>query len=241
LAMSLIWTDYEEVYYTTTANGAPCFEFTFYNQYFVSNGVTYSANGWMPDEWWDDGDTPPAGLWFPIANGSTVLVPNFQPACAMKTETDGYFYVPHTANLTVSFIKVEKLFNNTNLIGDQSGGTCPYLSFSNWPDGTVNILDYSVVSSAWGSTQGSSKWNYMADIVADGVINILDLSQIEANWGCTGTYITNLSGVTLTFNTGQQLSPDASGYIAIPQNATNFTVKQNGNPIGALLTFWKNI
>jgi hypothetical protein len=51
--------------------------------------------------------------------------------------------------------------------------------------------------------------------------------------------ITGLTGVTVTFNTGEEtLSPNSNGFIAIPQGATSFTVYKNGNPIGAMIIFY---
>jgi hypothetical protein len=40
------------------------------------------------------------------------------PVCAMKTRTDGYFYVP---NIARGLLKIEMLFNDPNLIGVHAG------------------------------------------------------------------------------------------------------------------------
>ena len=46
--------DYEEVWLTHTANGAPNFDFYFYNQYWVStNGTSYVAKAWVNYTWAD--------------------------------------------------------------------------------------------------------------------------------------------------------------------------------------------
>jgi hypothetical protein len=67
---------------------------------------------------------------------------------------------------------------------------------------------------------------------------MVDLSLLIDNFGKEGTYITDLAGVTITFNTGQTISPDSDGFVTIPQGATSFTVKRNGNPIGAMGIFY---
>jgi hypothetical protein len=87
--------------------------------------------------------------------------------------------------------------------------------------------------------EGDENWDYMADIHPDREINILDVCAITGNYGYTGgTYTTDLSGVTVTFNTGETILPDSYGFVTILQGATNFTVKQNDSFIGALITFW---
>jgi len=159
-----------------------------------------------------------------------------QPACAMKTRTDGYFYVPTVAT---DVLKIEMLFDDSGVVGDQNGGTSPYGSIENYPDGEVDIFDLTFVASRYSAEEGDANWDYMADIHPDREINIFDVCAITGNYGYTGgTYTTDLSGVTVTFNTGETISPDSYGFVTIPQGATNFTVKQNGNPIGAMITFW---
>jgi hypothetical protein len=160
--------------------------------------------------------------------------------CAMKTLTNGYFYIPTpicTASIN-SCLKIQELFNDTGLTGDQTGGNSPYPTIPNWPDGTVDMFDSMFISSCYGSQEGQTNWNYMADIVPDKVIDIYDSIEVSSSYGHTGTYITNLSNVTVTFNTGQNESPDSHGFVAIPQGAASFNVTKNGSPIGALITFW---
>ena len=126
---------------------------------------------------------------------------------AMKTRTDGYFYVP---NVATDLLKIEMLFNNLDIVGDQTGGTSPYSTITAYPDRIVDIED---------------------------------VYQVALNFGKSGTYINStnpqwLSGVTITFSTSEEKSPDSYGFVTIPQGATNFTVKRNGNPIGAMIIFW---
>jgi len=157
------------------------------------------------------------------------------PVCAMKTKTDGYFYIPIVAT---DLLKVEMLFNNQNITGDQNGGISPYISIGNYPDGEVDGDDLFVVTGAFGAGEGQALWNYMADIHPDRVVDGEDLFYITINCGKSGTYTTNLAGVTITFNTGEERTPDNNGFVTIPQNATSFTVKRYGVPIGAMITFW---
>jgi len=162
---------------------------------------------------------------------------SWQPVCAMKTRIDGYFYVP---NLDVHTLKVELLFTDAELEGDQTGGTSPYPNITHYPDGNVDIYDQTLITgSAYGTSEGESGWEYMADINADKTVDIFDLTIVNNNYGKTGgVYDTDLTGVTIEFDTGDVNSPNSDGYVSIPSEAKYFYVKKNGNPIGALITFY---
>ena len=153
----------------------------------------------------------------------------YPPACTMKTRTDGYFYVP---NVATDLLKVELLFDDSGIEGDQTGYDSPY------PDGCVDGSDAWLLNFHWMTIEGSENWDYMADTVPDGIIEGLDLFVLLQNWGNTGIYSTDLTGVVIVFNTGEKIKPDSYGYVTIPQDATSFTVKQDGNPIGAMIIFW---
>jgi hypothetical protein len=141
-------------------------------------------------------------IYIPVDYDYFVMAHFVPPVCAMKTRTDRYFYVPTVAT---DLLKIEMLFDDSGIEGDQTGGTTPYGSIVNYPDGIV-----------------------------DGV----DLGLIGRNWGTSGIYITDLTGVTVAFDTGEVLSPNSYGYIPIPQDATSFHVTRYGNPIGAMIIFW---
>ncbi len=168
------------------------------------------------------------GQWSPWSQNFTVTV-----KAAMKTKTDGNFYVP---NVSANRLKIERLFSNSNLTGDQVGSQVSGYPFQ-FPDGTVDGSDLSFVNSTYGFSEGQSGWQYMADINADGTVDIFDIGAVNMNLGKSGTYSTDLSGVTVTFNVGGEQSPDANGFVTIPQNATSFTVKRNGTPTGAVIIF----
>ena len=153
---------------------------------------------------------------------------------SMKTRADGYFYVP---NVATDLLKVEMLFDDT-LVGDQTGGTSPYGSISNWPDGKVDLNDLLFIEDGFWKVEGDDDWDYMLDIVPDGKCGLDDLLEVIDHYWGTGTYITDLTAVTVTFNTGETKSPDSDGFVTIPQDATSFTVKRYGNPIGAMIIFW---
>ena len=160
----------------------------------------------------------------------------YNPMCAMKTLASGYFYIP---NLNVTILKIEFLFNDT-LVADQTGGSSPYQNITRWPDGVVDLYDAQLVSGHMNQREGNANWEYMADIVPDGVIDIYDAMKVSGHYGNTGTYVTNLTGVNVTFNVGNPIAPDSGGYVQIPQNATSFTVYKNGNTTGALIVFGKS-
>jgi hypothetical protein len=168
------------------------------------------------------------GQWSPWSQNLTVTV-----EAAMKTTTNGTFYVP---NVSASRLKIERLFSNSNLTGDQVGAQMSDYPFQ-FPDGAVNGSDVSFVDNATGFSEGEGGWQYMADINADGTIDIYDLVPIAVNYGRSGTYSTDLTGVTVTFDVGGEKSPDEYGFVDIPQNATTFTVKCNGTTIGAMIIF----
>jgi len=99
------------------------------------------------------------------------------------------------------------------------------------------LTDILFVSLHYGTTEGMPDWDYMSDIVPDGKCDMADYLAVSLNFGAFGTYI-EVTGVTVTFNVGGSKSPDSYGFVEIPQDATSFTVKRNGIPIGAMVIFW---
>lgn len=170
-----------------------------------------------------------------------------RPGAAMKTKTRGcpwLLYVPSSTVITTNFLKLEMLFDNQNLTGDQARSTSPYPAVENYPDGKVDGKDLGLVGGKFGSYEGRSDWDYMADIFPDRKIDGKDLGAVNENFGKNGTYIAPIndqSGVSVIFNTGQQESPDANGFVPIPADATNFNVTRNGTPIGAMAIFWLSL
>ena len=147
-------------------------------------------------------------------------------------------------NVATDLLKIEMLFDNQNITGDQTGGTSPYGTIATYPDGKVDVRDVSLVSSKFGFRENRSGWDYMADVYPDRKIDIQDTARVSGNFGKFGTYINStnpqwLSGVTITFSTGEEKLPDSYGFVTIPQGATNFTVKRNSTPIGAMIIFWE--
>jgi len=93
-------------------------------------------------------------------------------------------------------------------------------------------------SSKFGLGEGAAGWDYMADVYPDRKISGMDVTLVNRNFGKYGTYITDLAGVTIIFNTGQTISPDSAGFVTIPSGATGFNVTRYGNPVGAMVIFW---
>jgi hypothetical protein len=52
-------------------------------------------------------------------------------------------------------------------------------------DGTINILDISIVAKAFGAKLEDVNWNAAADFNNDQVINILDISMVAKDYGRT--------------------------------------------------------
>ncbi|MEM2970794.1 MAG: phospholipid carrier-dependent glycosyltransferase [Candidatus Bathyarchaeia archaeon] len=159
--------------------------------------------------------------------------------CAMKTGVDGFFYMPNVTNNVLGIIlKIELLFNDENLVGDQAGGNLPFSTMTAYPDGKVDSIDIQFIERYNGGNEVGELWDYMADIVPDKTINETDLRSANANLGKNGTYITDLTEVKVKFDTGEEKAPDIYGFIPVPAGATSFNVTRDGNPIGAMVTFW---
>lgn len=185
-----------------------------------------------------------------IGTSNTSAQTPLQPLYAMKTlyttgnmpPGNGYFYVPNIPPPPPAYLKIEMLFNNTKLTGDQTGGVSggsPYTTITHWPDRRVNMFDLGFIAGAFGSVPGSPRWNYLADVVPDKKINMLDIAVAAGHFGGTGTYMSwPQPGVTVSFDGGPPQTPDSSGFVPIPQLAKGFTVYQNGVPTGTMVTFW---
>ncbi len=158
---------------------------------------------------------------------------------AMKTRTNGSFYIP---NVTRDFLKIELLFDESGIEGDQTGGTSPYSAIAHWPDKVVDGNDIIWISRKSGLEEGESGWEYMMDVwispPSNRTIDGNDLILAARNFGnWISEYDDDLTGVTVTFNTSEEITPD-DGYVEIPQDATSFTVYKNDETIGVLIIFW---
>jgi serine protease AprX len=161
-----------------------------------------------------------------------------EPICAMKTRTNGYFYVPSVAT---DLLKINSTF--TVGTGDQTGGTSPYPNILEWPDGIVDMSDLYFVALYCGKTEGEAGFKYMADVEPDRIIDIADVYLVALHFGELTNFNNNPSGVTVKFYNSsgiiEEKSPDSYGFVTIPQGATNFNVTRNGTPIGAMIIFWE--
>lgn len=54
------------------------------------------------------------------------------------------------------------------------------------PDNEVNLLDFAEVAAAFGSTETSANWSYLADLNRDGEVNLADIAIVSANFGALG-------------------------------------------------------
>ncbi|MEM2608509.1 MAG: glycosyltransferase family 39 protein, partial [Thermoproteota archaeon] len=158
--------------------------------------------------------------------------------CGMKTGLDGCFYLP---NIGESILKIEMLFDDESLVGDQAGGIPPCPTMTVYPDGKVDSEDVTFMNSCLTRVGRTGSWDYMADIVPDKSINSRDLNIVLENLNKTGVYIKDPSGVIVKFDIGGEKIPDENGFVLIPRGATRFNVTRNNQPIGAMVTFWKAV
>jgi len=172
------------------------------------------------------------------------------PACAMKAcgPTDVYcgrFYVP-TVAVGSEVLKIEKLFTEWHLTGDQVG-TEVYGSPFQFPDGDVDMRDIGAVCRALWSHEGDPLWNYMADVVPNGKIDMNDVGRVTRNYGYTGgVYIEPMwqdMDLTVLFDpygTPISVRADVFGFVEIPAvESRNFMVYAGPDPIGAMVIFWQ--
>lgn len=160
--------------------------------------------------------------------------------CAMKTRTNGNFYVPNLQNITT--LKIEFLMNNSDIEGDQVGASPPYQNITKWPNERVRVDDLTFIYLRFGDHEGGDDWtleHYLADIIADRRIRVNDSLAANLNFGKDGEYDYNLTEVYVRFDTDQtNYFADDHGFVSIPEGKTTFTTYRNGNTIGALVTVW---
>lgn len=165
-----------------------------------------------------------------------------RPLCALKTTTNGYFYMPNATFVNATVLRVEMLFDqNLGLVGDQVGAPTPYPALGNYSDGKVDGKDVGVIAKAFGTDEADHQplWNYMADVNGDRKVDGNDIAIAAHNFGKWGdyTYIYDPSQVQVTFDIGGGQTPDANGFVAIPTGATNFNLTWNGAQTGAMIVF----
>jgi hypothetical protein len=164
------------------------------------------------------------------------------PVCAIKGGTDGYIYIPNIPNLQVKTLKIQLWCNDPNpsrMQGDQKGGTSPYSNIPEYPDGNVALLDYNFIAGKYGTTEGGTNWNYMADCVPDRTVDLKDTNTVSRNYGQSGgSYTSDLTGIKVVFSDGTVGYPDANGFVSIPSGATYFHVYKDTTSVMTLVYFF---
>ncbi len=79
----------------------------------------------------------------------------------------------HTASASTSFLSNTPMIMKMRYFADLNA------------DGTINILDITIVAMAYGSTPGDQNWNELADLDRNGIINIIDISTVARDYGKT--------------------------------------------------------
>jgi hypothetical protein len=83
-------------------------------------------------------------------------------------------YTVYASSLWLNTLVTSNATFSLKIVGDING------------DGVVNILDGILLSNAFGSAPGNSKWNPEADLNGDGIVNILDAIILANNFGLSG-------------------------------------------------------
>lgn len=175
----------------------------------------------------------------PIKIASAQTENNSLPLCALKSEEDGYIYVPI---MNPSEVKVEFWYATGSLDGDVAGGASPYSNLKNWPDAKIDGKDTGYIAGVFGVSETMQNWTidcYLGDCVLDRKIDGKDLGEANGNFGHWGTYDTNMTGIYIIFQpSGTNSSLDGYGMFQIPLNDVNFTVYHYGSTVSAMTTFW---
>jgi len=214
--------------------------------YSVNNALNYAAeNVWgtpFLSCWLRTGYTTGEGPgnMMVYGDGNIQLKP-VNPLFAMKTLVNGWFYMPNSTQ-PVQFVKVEEWFTNSKAEGDQEGTSVVGYRFQ-FPDGYVDLGDLIALTHAYNSHEGGPKWNYQEDILPDRSVDLGDLTVLANNYNAHGSwYSTNIGSLSIKFhfadNSNQTAYPDSNGFVAVPWNCTDWTVYNQGTPVGAFLTFW---
>jgi PKD repeat protein len=93
-------------------------------------------------------------------------------------------------------------------------------------DGTVNILDITILAKAFGSRPGDSDWNPIADIYADGVVNIRDVTIAAKDYGKS-------SGSGYTVIGTLSYAPVSAVYVGA--TVKSITPSLSPNPVGSFM------
>jgi len=120
------------------------------------------------------------------------------PAYEFNVESDqtGYFLVPNgiltgTYDVGVrdphSLRNLRQSVSLTDHTTDKNMGTL--IEGDTNSDNRINILDFSILASCYGTSEGGAGFDVRADLNEDGVINILDFSLLASNYGQTGDLV----------------------------------------------------
>lgn len=105
---------------------------------------------------------------------------------------DGSFAIPDALVGTYDiYIKIDGYLQSGHLGFEMIDGANNILIDTPLPgdlngDNGVNVVDFSILSNAFGSSVGDPNFNLMADLNCDGGVNIVDFSMLSANFGIGG-------------------------------------------------------
>lgn len=93
-------------------------------------------------------------------------------------------YDTSTSSDTLSWVEVEDLQDHIEVAGLTVMRVAPSVLLADLNrDGTVNILDISIVALAFGTQEGDENYNSNADLNKNGEVNIIDISMVAVDYG----------------------------------------------------------
>ncbi|HML02744.1 MAG TPA: NosD domain-containing protein [Candidatus Bathyarchaeia archaeon] len=216
------YTDYEEVYYTSTPGGAPDFNFTFFNN------IWTSTNGSLYDTIWTPWYSPDPGFQVPsnvqvLINGNSVLVENPESTLAPKPSS-GKVYIEPDGSINPSTAPIKNVGNITYALTDNTN------------DSIVVLRNNVIVDGAGYTLKGTGNGT---GIILSGRSNVT-IRNIKIKAFDYGVYLNSSSNNTLSGDT----IADNSLYGVYLSSSSNNTFSGNNiiddNGLGVCLEYYSN-
>jgi len=221
--------DYEEVWLTHTANGAPNFDFYFYNQYWVStNGTSYVAKAWVNYTWADPSYNAviPSGVAVVITDDA-VVVQNPNTGFANAKPNDATLSGP---------LRVDRNVWHTYVTGNSFDGDGDPIRFHFKVTGPGPAYQSTTI---WVDSGASMSWDLIWNDTDNPGVYTLQV-WLEDVWGALSpdvNYLQPSLNATLSISTGNGGSTSPSPGTYSYQYGTFVTVTANPQN-GYSFSYW---